>query len=937
MSLIRDSNSCNLSLRLINDPNKQLATPTQYNPRWRTSQPKRKQRKRGRRSGRLVRFRKRPNRPPLPAICLTNAQSLIQKRDDLFLLIQSKREYTDCSVFCITETWFNDSHPDSYYQPQGFTLHRADRVPELAQKDTGGGVCLLINQRWCTDSTKLSTSCSPNLETLVVKCVPFYSPREFSSFIFIGVYITTSANKKEAIHELSNIIYEVERQHPDSTIFILGDFNRAPFQRTITKFKPQISCNTRKDAILDQCYMTIKDAYHSIARPPLGRSDHNVMLMIPAYRQKLKTQKPQVKTVKQWTPDSILTLQGCLECTDWDVFKNSCSTLDEYTDTVSSYISFCEQACIPTKTVKIYPNSKPWFRKDIKKRLDDKNNAFQTKDKDLNKKTQYEYEKAIRQGKMNYKKKIEEKFEQGESRDVWQGMAKITDYKSKASITDPDPTLPDKLNEFYNRFDEKNNYPPPPSPTADDISVDPPFTVSESSIIKEFKKLNVRKAAGPDEISPATLKHCAPQVASVYSDIFNESIKQCVVPKCFKTSTIIPVPKKPKISSLNDFRPVALTPISMKVLERFILNYLKSITDEQMDPHQFAYRANRSVEDAVSLALYHVLKHLESPKSYARLLFIDYSSAFNTIIPCKLAEKLSCMNIHPSIVFWICDFLKERPQRVKIGNIVSDTRTLSTGAPQGCVLSPLLFTLFTNDCQSQDQSTLIFKFSDDTTLEGLISNADEQAYRDEVERLVTWCNTNDLELNVKKTKEIIVDFRKEKTPIIPLTINNEEVEIVDDFKFLGTTISKDLKWEKNAKLAAKKANKRLFFLRQLKKFRVQQRILILFYRATIESVLAFSLSTWYGNATCDDKRLLDSVVKAAEKIIGCELPSIASIYRSRISKRANKIIADDSHPARQLFEKLPSGRRLRLMKCNSKRLANSFFPSAIRILSGQVL
>ena len=67
-------------------------------------------------------------------------------------------------------------------------------------------------------------------------------------------------------------------------------------------------------------------------------------------------------------------------------------------------------------------------------------------------------------------------------------MATIIDYKSKASITDPDPTLPDKLNEFYNRFDEKNNYPPPPSPNADDISVEPPLSIKESDIIKELKK-----------------------------------------------------------------------------------------------------------------------------------------------------------------------------------------------------------------------------------------------------------------------------------------------------------------------------------------------------------------------------------------------------------------------------------------------------------------
>ena len=152
------------------------------------------------------------------------------------------------------------------------------------------------------------------------------------------------------------------------------------------------------------------------------------------------------------------------------------------------------------------------------------------------------------------------------------------------------------------------------------------------------------------------------------------------------------------------------------------------------------------------------------------------------------------------------------------------------------MLSPLLYTLFTNDCRSSSSSTLIFKFSDDTTIEGLITNADESAYREEVERVVDWCTNNDLELNVAKTKEMIIDFRKNKTGI------GEQVELVDSFKFLGTTIANTLKWDINAEIIAKKAQQRMFFLRQLKKFRVNKTILTQFYQAVIESVLTFSIT-----------------------------------------------------------------------------------------------
>ena len=94
---------------------------------------------------------------------------------------------------------------------------------------------------------------------------------------------------------------------------------------------------------------------------------------------------------------------------------------------------------------------------------------------------------------------------------------------------------------------------------------------------------------------------------------------------------------------------------------------------------------------------------------------------------------------------WILDFLFNRTQVVRLNSQLSEPLTLSTGAPQGCVLSPLLYTLFTIDRRSSSSSTLIFKFSDDTTIEGLITNADESAYREEVEQVVDWCTNNDLD------------------------------------------------------------------------------------------------------------------------------------------------------------------------------------------------
>ena len=406
------------------------------------------------------------------------------------------------------------------------------------------------------------------------------------------------------------------------------------------------------------------------------------------------------------------------------------------------------------------------------------------------------------------------------------------------------------------------------------------------------------------------------------------------VPKCFKESTIVPVPKKAKVTTLNDYRPVALTSVIMKVFERLVMQFLKNSTNSLSDPLQFAYKANRSVDDAVSITLHKIVQHLDKPKSYVRILFLDFSSAFNTIAPQKLYDKLlESLHVDPQMCRWILDFLLNRSQVVRVQGRISEPLVLNTGAPQGCVLSPLLFTLFTNDCRSSHESVVLVKFSDDTTVSGLISECDESIYREEVQRMVTWCDQNNLVLNVSKTKEIVVDFRTKPTEITPLVINGETVEIVSDFKFLGCIISNNLSWDAHILAIRKKAQQRLYFLRQLKKFGVNQKILTQFYRSIIESILSFSLTTWFGSTTAQNRSDLQHVIKTATKIIGCDLPTVESIYEKRLVRKAESILKDDTHPGHTLFELLPSGRRYRTISTKTERSRNTFYPCAVKAMS----
>ncbi len=163
-----------------------------------------RRRKRGKRAGALVKSRQRGFRTPLPSIHLANLRSLTNKSDELQLLTRKNKDFLNSAALCFAETWLNGAIPDSALHLAGFQLFRADRVTESSGKTRGGELCFYINEGWCTDVTVLKKMCCPNLEALFINCKPFYSPREFFSFILVSVYIPPDARVSTALELLAD-------------------------------------------------------------------------------------------------------------------------------------------------------------------------------------------------------------------------------------------------------------------------------------------------------------------------------------------------------------------------------------------------------------------------------------------------------------------------------------------------------------------------------------------------------------------------------------------------------------------------------------------------------------------------------------------------------------------------------------------------------------
>lgn len=215
-------------------------------------------------------------------------------------------------------------------------------------------MCLLVNEKWCTNTTVMNKTCTTSLECLAIKCRPFYLPREFPAIFLIAVYIHPRADASTALNELADIIHKYEISHPEAVFIVAGDFNHCPFKSVLPHYHQHVKHPTRGNKILDHCYSNIKAAYRSLTRPAFGKSDHQSILLLPSYTQKNRQIKPTVRSIQCWTKDAETLLQGCLDATDWSVFKSE--DLDQYCDAVIGYINFCIDLCIPRKVVKQYSN-----------------------------------------------------------------------------------------------------------------------------------------------------------------------------------------------------------------------------------------------------------------------------------------------------------------------------------------------------------------------------------------------------------------------------------------------------------------------------------------------------------------------------------------------------------------------------------------------------
>jgi hypothetical protein len=339
-------------------------------------------------------------------------------------------------------------------------------------------------------------------------------------------------------------------------------------------------------------------------------------------------------------------------------------------------------------------------------------------------------------------------------------------------------------------------------------------------ITKIIEKLPNKKSCGIDNLPNLTFKILKNDISSTLSTLINESYKKGIFPDILKISKIIPLHKSGDKSKTENYRPIALLPNLSKIFEETLRTRIEKFLEKHnlIIEEQFGFRKNHSTCDAIRNLTDYIYDKLDNNKKVLTI-FIDLKKAFDTICHTTLLNKLYKIGIRGNFLDVLRNYLENRQQKTYINNETSDKLQVKYGLPQGSRLSPLLFTIYVNDITkfSLSKQTKLTQFADDNALTIWSENL-ETLYKtanEEIFKLHLWYQQNILTINIPKCKYI--EFKQKKSVMqYQLKLENDSIEKVENYKYLGTIIDNKLNWKEHINHIKTKINQKLPMLHYIK-------------------------------------------------------------------------------------------------------------------------
>lgn len=887
------------------------------------------------------------------SIMYLNARSIRNKMDELKIIVSEHKP----DIIGVVETWLNDSVFDSEINIENYHLVRKDRKNDLKSK--GGGIIMYIKNE--IPFVNATTDYCSNVDHLWLKilcknCKP----------INIGIFY----KPPDSNDEHTKFLIENMSKFKTANTILIGDFNYSDinwkehtsgalgkkFLNAIIKLSLQqcMKEKTRGKNILDLVFVYEKSLINKIENiTPLGKSDHNILKV-----ELNSIVKLPIKSIicYNYKKGNYKLLEKKLESIDWaDLLERN--LVNEFWYTLVKILTDFKQNHIP-QFKKNVTNDLPWFNNALRKLIKKRNNLFKRF-----KKTGQSYFKAkyvcarnlvtkqIRAAKFKYENKMIKRSKNNRKtffsyvssknrRTCSSKIGPLIDSEGKTVVNDLEvATL---LNNFFATVFNKENI----KEELNFISANSSLEIkldnikfTEKEVIKALGEFKPNKSPGIDKISTTYALQIKEIIAKPLTLLFNRLMEKNIVPTDWKEANITPIFKKGEKSNVENYRPVSLTVLFGKVMEKIIKEHIEKfiLTAKLIKVSQHGFMKGRSCMSNLLLFQNSVINMIDEGSS-VDIIYLDLQKAFDKVPHSILLQKIRGMGIEGKVSDWIENWLSHRKQRVVIGESFSDWADVYSGVPQGSILGPLLFTIFINDIDANLMNGLL-KFADDSKLWGRVDTEEEiQKIQSDLDSLTVWAESNLMPFNVSKCKIMHVGKKNSR---VEYKLMGSTISKTTEEKDLGVFFTDNFKPSLNCNKACKSANKMTGLIRRTITNKNIEGMMIL-YKTLVRPIIDYCIPVWRP-FTKQDTEQIEKVQRRYTKMInGCK----EITYENRLVKlgitclqerhyRADmiqvyKILNDctDTYPTDFLVLNARVGRtnslKLYKKRCNLQITKNSF-------------
>lgn len=810
-----------------------------------------------------------------------NVRSLFTKIEELCLLVNEKQPH----FLCVQETWCAPQEKDSQYRLPGYTLHRHDRL------STGGGVCIYIREDAVSTVARLPQLESQNEDLWLQLTLP-NSP----ATIYLGTaYRPPNTDLDPFLECLETTLARVallSHGHQSHTI-LTGDFNArctawcaddptdTAGERLHQLFSayglsqetsfPTNVVGDRLHACLD-LVLTDLAGLEVTSLPPVGRSDHLVLhgeFTIPSRTSESPRERAS-RTVWCWSADNCKDLRSEVSGADWsDVMQ--CNNVDCAWTAWKHKILTLAQRVIPTRLVRQLPRPQPWVTAEIADAVKLKHRLFRAYKKthtpadwDNFKQQRNIVSGLIRRAKSAYVTSLSDDDRPPRTKlpSLFRLLGSLTKSKHarvpdlQSSTGTTVTAAPDKaavLNDFFLRQcrESSGSGNPPPidsQPVTGQENTLSTLSVSEHEVCAALRTLDPAKAPGCDGIPTRLLVAAAEEIAPQVCHIFQLSVNSTVFPSEWKQAIVTPVYKgKGDTHQPTNYRPISLLCILSKVLERIVYRQLYDHVSPHFPPNQSGFRRRDGTEYQLVRIVHNLAKAVDD-SHYTLTCYFDLTKAFDRVWHAGLLAKLRHLGVAGQALAWFSSYLSSRTQCVRVDGLTCAFQPVPGGVPQGSVLGPLLFLVYTHDLPHaiRNARTTCNQFADDTALTSSSANRAQTVtdLQTSVASTGQWLTNWRLAANSLKT--VVVETTRRAIPTdAAISLNGSTLRTSTSQRHLGIILSTDLRWTAQVNHVLARAAPLLCLLRRLRSS-LSVSALCIFYKLYIRPVLEYACNAWSG-------------------------------------------------------------------------------------------